>query len=77
VSGRGVGMGALREAVRDLGGAVTVHSTLNGGTTLRCVFPEACATVDPAWVLEREMARSAATSYRPRPRERAAHLRAA
>ena len=59
VSGRGVGMSALRAAVRARGGAIEVRSTLNGGTTLRCVFPAACATVDPSWVLEREMARSA------------------
>lgn len=39
VSGRGVGMGALREATRALGGEVTVTSTHGGGTKVRMVFP--------------------------------------
>jgi two-component system chemotaxis sensor kinase CheA len=78
VSGRGVGMGALREVARALGGSIEVRSTLNGGTTIRCVFPGSCATVDPSWVLEREMARSAASrSACPTRADRVALRRAA
>ena len=40
VSGRGVGMGALREATIALGGKIHVSSRLGTGTTLRMVFPE-------------------------------------
>jgi HAMP domain-containing protein/HPt (histidine-containing phosphotransfer) domain-containing protein len=39
-SGRGVGMGALRDACRQLGGSVTVESPPRGGTLLRCTFPD-------------------------------------
>lgn len=59
LAGRGVGVGALRAMVRELDGSVSVHSTLNGGTTLRCTFPASSAMVEPAWVLKREMARFA------------------
>jgi two-component system, chemotaxis family, sensor kinase CheA len=40
ISGRGVGLGALREATRALGGIVEVESTVGLGTTMRMVFPE-------------------------------------
>lgn len=59
VSGRGIGMGALRAAVAARGGRIEVRSTLGVGMTLRCVFP-ACATMEPSWVLKREIARQAA-----------------
>jgi two-component system, chemotaxis family, sensor kinase CheA len=39
LSGRGMGMSALREAARGLGGVVTVHSKPGRGTTLRVRFP--------------------------------------
>ncbi len=39
VSGRGVGMGALLDATRALGGEVSVHSTPGVGTTVRMSFP--------------------------------------
>jgi len=39
VSGRGVGMSAVRDATRLLGGVVTVSSTPNLGTTVRFRFP--------------------------------------
>jgi len=39
ISGRGVGMGALLEATRALGGRIEVDSTLGRGTAMRCVFP--------------------------------------
>ena len=65
VSGRGVGMSALREAVRELGGVVEIHSSPESGTTVRCVFPAACASVTPGWVLERELARQVTTLASP------------
>jgi len=39
LSGRGIGMSALREAARGLGGVVTVQSKRGEGTTLRVRFP--------------------------------------
>ena len=49
VSGRGVGMGAVRDEVRALGGVVTLSSTLGVGTTVRFRFPVAEATkVNPS-----------------------------
>jgi len=39
VSGRGIGMGALLEGTRALGGDVAVHSVPGEGTTLRFTFP--------------------------------------
>jgi two-component system, chemotaxis family, sensor kinase CheA len=39
LSGRGVGMSALREAARALSGVVSVHSKRGQGTTLRVRFP--------------------------------------
>jgi two-component system chemotaxis sensor kinase CheA len=44
VSGRGVGMSAVREATRSLGGAVSVTSTPGVGTSIRFHFPIAEAT---------------------------------
>lgn len=41
VSGRGVGMAALRVAVEALGGTIELESRPREGTTLRCRFPEA------------------------------------
>ncbi|MCX5747043.1 MAG: ATP-binding protein [Proteobacteria bacterium] len=38
-SGRGVGMSALREAVRELGGAIEIESAPGVGTTFRFTFP--------------------------------------
>jgi two-component system, chemotaxis family, sensor kinase CheA len=43
VSGRGVGMGALLAATRQLGGELVIHSEARVGTTLRFVFPLAAA----------------------------------
>ena len=60
LSGRGIGMSALRAAVQERGGRVEIRSELGAGTSLRCVFPVAAVTVDPAWVLKRELARQAA-----------------
>jgi chemotaxis protein histidine kinase CheA len=39
ISGRGVGMGALRHAVRELGGRVEIHSRTGRGTTLEIRVP--------------------------------------
>jgi two-component system chemotaxis sensor kinase CheA len=39
ISGRGVGMSALRKAARALGGSISVHSRPGQGTTLRVRFP--------------------------------------
>ncbi len=43
MSGRGVGMGALLEGTRALGGNVSVNSVPGKGTTLRFVFPNSAA----------------------------------
>lgn len=39
LSGRGVGMGALREATRELGGSIAVESRTGQGTVVRMRFP--------------------------------------
>ena len=39
ISGRGLGMGAVRDVVRSCGGAITVESLPGGGTTIVCWFP--------------------------------------
>ena len=59
LSGRGIGMGALLAAVHERGGRVEVQSEIGAGTTLRCLFPSSAVTVDPVWVLNRELARQA------------------
>ncbi|HEX3760711.1 MAG TPA: ATP-binding protein [Kofleriaceae bacterium] len=46
-SGRGVGMGALREAVAALGGSVEIESTAGAGTVVRYRFPEADGQILP------------------------------
>ena len=47
ISGRGVGLAALRVAAAALGGVIEIESQSNQGTTLRCRFPEADAQVLP------------------------------
>lgn len=64
LSGRGVGMGALRDEVRALGGSISVHSSTCDGTRIRCTFPAFHANVDPAHVLEREIAHTVTTGLR-------------
>jgi chemotaxis protein histidine kinase CheA len=39
LSGRGIGMGAVRAAVHDLHGALTVHSAAGKGTRIRATIP--------------------------------------
>jgi two-component system chemotaxis sensor kinase CheA len=39
VSGRGIGLAAVRNSVTNLGGTITVHSTLGAGTTFECTIP--------------------------------------
>jgi len=39
ISGRGIGMGALREQTRALGGEISVHSRVGAGTLIRMSFP--------------------------------------
>lgn len=39
LSGRGVGMGALREATHTFGGRLVVESSADAGTTVRMTFP--------------------------------------
>jgi HPt (histidine-containing phosphotransfer) domain-containing protein/anti-sigma regulatory factor (Ser/Thr protein kinase) len=39
ISGRGVGMGALLSATEELGGSLSIESTLHQGTTMRFSFP--------------------------------------
>jgi len=46
VSGRGVGMAVVRETVQDLGGALTVETTVGRGTTFRAVLPLTLAITD-------------------------------
>ncbi|HYQ43930.1 MAG TPA: ATP-binding protein [Polyangiaceae bacterium] len=46
ISGRGVGMGALLAATRELGGTLDIQTALGVGTTLRFTFPTS-ATVAP------------------------------
>jgi two-component system, chemotaxis family, sensor kinase CheA len=48
LSGRGVGLGALRAAVEALGGWIEVESTPGKGTTFRFSFDEARAAAAPA-----------------------------
>jgi hypothetical protein len=44
ISGRGVGMGAVRSATLDLAGSVHVSSKLGAGCTIRFQFPMAETT---------------------------------
>jgi two-component system chemotaxis sensor kinase CheA len=46
ISGRGLGMGALRAATLTLGGNVEIDTQLHHGTTLRLVFPKEAMTPD-------------------------------
>jgi HPt (histidine-containing phosphotransfer) domain-containing protein/HAMP domain-containing protein len=43
ISGRGVGMSAMRAACRALGGSIDIDSEPGRGTTIRCRFPEQAA----------------------------------
>lgn len=54
ISGRGVGMAAVRDAASSLGGVVTVASTPGAGTTVRFRFPitEATKPSDPSQQLQ-------------------------
>ncbi|HEY1549894.1 MAG TPA: ATP-binding protein [Kofleriaceae bacterium] len=45
LSGRGIGMGALREATRALGGSIAIESMRGLGTKLRIDFPHARAAI--------------------------------
>ena len=47
VSGRGVGMAAVREAVAKMGGVIAIHSEKNAGTTFEFRFPGADAFQNP------------------------------
>ncbi|MEO8553944.1 MAG: ATP-binding protein, partial [Kofleriaceae bacterium] len=47
VSGRGVGLGALRAAVAALGGTVDVASTPGAGTRFELRFPDPAAELRP------------------------------
>jgi chemotaxis protein histidine kinase CheA len=40
LSGRGVGMSAVRDACQGLGGSIEIESELGRGTTIRCGFPQ-------------------------------------
>jgi two-component system chemotaxis sensor kinase CheA len=46
ISGRGVGLGAVRALVRQLGGRIEIESQLNKGTTFRFVMPPAMLVDD-------------------------------
>ncbi len=56
VSGRGVGMGALREACHSLGGYLEVPFVEGPGTIIEFHFPRKSLEVDPTAVLERHAA---------------------
>jgi two-component system chemotaxis sensor kinase CheA len=47
VSGRGVGMGALRDAVRACGGSLSIGSAAGVGTTIRFQFPSSMLSSAP------------------------------
>jgi two-component system chemotaxis sensor kinase CheA len=46
ISGRGIGMGAVRAATESLGGQIEIETRPGGGTSLRMVFPAAAMTPD-------------------------------
>ncbi len=46
ISGRGLGMGAVRAATEALGGHLEIETELGRGTTLRMIFPKAAMTPD-------------------------------
>jgi two-component system chemotaxis sensor kinase CheA len=46
VSGRGVGMGVVRDAIQELGGSLSLDTTLGAGTTFRIVLPLTLAITD-------------------------------
>jgi signal transduction histidine kinase/HAMP domain-containing protein len=48
VSGRGVGLGAVRALVRQMGGRIELESQLGKGTTFRFILPQAMLTDDGA-----------------------------
>ena len=54
VSGRGVGLAALRQAVSALGGVVEVESKPGGGAVFRFVFDETAA-LPPEYLAEAAM----------------------
>ncbi|MCX6123922.1 MAG: AAA family ATPase [Proteobacteria bacterium] len=52
-SGRGVGLGAIRAAARELGGDVTIRNREGGGTEVRVVLPfSAVKSSDPAHAID-------------------------
>jgi two-component system chemotaxis sensor kinase CheA len=51
-SGRGVGLAAIRDTVRDLGGRLELTSHAGPGTLLRCWLPESMLVADQAPVSE-------------------------
>jgi two-component system chemotaxis sensor kinase CheA len=48
ISGRGVGLGALRDVVRELGGRSAIEHPEGGGTVFRFVLPEAMLQDEPS-----------------------------
>jgi two-component system chemotaxis sensor kinase CheA len=48
ISGRGVGLGAVRALVRQMGGRIEIESTLGQGTTFRFIMPPAMLADDLA-----------------------------
>lgn len=60
ISGRGVGMGALRAAIQELDGKLDIQSEAGGGTCLRMVFPERCTEWPRTDLLELESERRSA-----------------
>ncbi|MBL4689259.1 MAG: Hpt domain-containing protein [Nannocystaceae bacterium] len=51
-SGRGIGMGALRDACQRLDGTIEIRSRVPHGTTVDFIFPSQIATVQPHELLE-------------------------
>ena len=46
ISGRGLGMGAMKKAIEALGGELEIDTELHRGTTLRMAFPKSAMTPD-------------------------------
>jgi two-component system chemotaxis sensor kinase CheA len=46
VSGRGIGMGAVHAATKELGGRLEINTTAGRGTTVRMTFPRGAMSAD-------------------------------
>lgn len=60
LSGRGVGMSAVRDACQALGGSIEIESELGRGTTIRCGFPQEMMGGRLSFIRDRPLTRSLA-----------------